>query len=307
MILSASRRTDLPALYGEWMVNRLKAGSVLAPNPYRAGHASHIRFSPDTVDCIVFWTKNPIPFESYWRQVERLGYRDYYVEYTLTALEELEPGLPPLEKRVEAFLRLSARLGPKRVDWRFDPILLGGERTPEWHGERFERLCRKLAGRTERCIFSFADHYAHHGKLFREAERAEVVRTARLLADIAGAYGLPLLTCAEQADLSACGIGHAACIDREKIHQITGAELRAKKDPGQRPACGCMESVDIGAYNTCVNGCAYCYATRSRSTAQRNFQAHDPASPILMGASPETLTVSEKNPPSLKTGQISLF
>lgn len=307
MILSASRRTDIPALYGAWMAARLREGEVVVRNPYHAGRAVRLLFSPDSVDCIVFWTKNPVPFERFLPGIEALGYRDFYFQYTITALEDLEPGLPSLDLRVEAFQRLSERLGPRRVDWRFDPVLLNGRYTARWAAERFAALCERLAGCTERCILSFADHYPHLGKQFQEAGKGEMEEAAALLVAVAKEYGLPLYTCAETLDLSAFGIRHAACMDRQKIEAIIGCSLRAKKDPGQRPACGCIESVDLGAYNTCVNGCAYCYATKSRAAALRNFQAHDPRSPMLAGWPEKGLVWTEKRPPSLKTEQTSFF
>lgn len=308
MLLSVSRRTDIPAFYGEWLLNRLRAGEVLVPNPYRAGQASRVMFSPDTVDCIVFWTKNPIPFEKFLTEIEGLGYRDYYFQYTITAFDrEWEPGLPSREERIAAFHRLSERLGPERVDWRFDPIVLDSVHSPQWYAERFESLCKRLAGHTHRCILSFVDHYAHLGKAFPDIALEEMKHAAALLSPIAAKYSLPLYTCAETADLSAYGIRHAACIDREKIEGITGSILRAKKDSGQRPACGCVESADIGSYNTCVNGCAYCYATKSKDAARRHFEQHDPKSPLLTGWPSDTLEIREKAPPSLKSEQTVLF
>ena len=179
MILSASRRTDLPALYGPWLLGRLEAGEVLIPQPYRAGHATRLLFSPQTVDAIVFWTKNPIPFLPLLGEVEALGYRDFLFQYTITALDtHWEPGLPPLEERLAAFEKLAQRLGPARVEWRFDPILLDSERTPAWYARRFGALCRRLAPCTTRCVLSFADHYAHNGSLFREAPPAQMEEAA---------------------------------------------------------------------------------------------------------------------------------
>lgn len=308
MILSASRRTDIPALYGKWMVNRLAEGEILVPNPYRAGQAAKIRFSPETVDCIVFWTKNPIPFLKFLPEIENSGYRSYYFTYTVTAFgPEWEPGLPPLEERLEAFQGLSERLGPERVDWRFDPLVLDGFHTPAWYAERFEKLCGTLAPLTSRCILSFVDHYTHLGKAFPDTDPAASQSAAALLSPIAEKCGLSLYTCAETFELSAYHIRHAACIDKEKIERIVGCGMKVKKDPGQRPACGCVESVDIGAYNTCVNGCAYCYATKSKTAALKNFQAHDPRSPLLTGWPAPGLEQKERVLSSLKTEQLSLF
>lgn len=307
MILSASRRTDIPSLYGEWLIHRLRDGEVLIPNPYRAGQATRLCFSPETVDCIVFWTKNPIPFERYLSVLEELGYPNYYFQYTITAFDrEWEPNLPPVEERIDAFRRLSERLGPMRVDWRFDPIVLDDFHSPKWYAGRFQALCERLAPYTDRCILSFVDHYAHLGKAFPDTSPKSMQAAAALLFPIADRYGLPLFTCAEAADLSAYHIRKGSCIDRDKIERLIGSALSAKKDPGQRTACGCVESIDIGSYNTCVNGCAYCYATKSRGTALRNFQGHNPRPPQL-GQLSAADVIREKSPPSLKSGQTTLF
>lgn len=308
MILSASRRTDLPALYGPWLVNRLRAGEVWIPQPYRPRHAIRLLFSPETVDAIVFWTKNPIPFLPLLDQVEALGYRSFVFQYTITALgNDWEPGLPPLEERVKAFQQLSRRLGPGRMDWRFDPIVLDGERTPAWYARRFSALCRELAPWTTRCVLSFADHYAHNGSLFQEAPLPVLEETAARLQEAAAPWGLPLYTCAEAGDFSPWGIHPGACVDGERLGRLLGCSLRAKRDPGQRPACGCVESVDIGVYNTCVNGCKYCYATRSPAAAKKNYAAHDPALPMLAGRPGADWTFTEKRPPSLQEKQLSLL
>ncbi len=308
MILSASRRTDIPAFYGEWLLRRLEAGEVLIPDPYRAKHATRLLFSPDTVDHIVFWTKNPVPFLPRLPKLAGLGYPSISFQYTVTAFDKTwEPALPPLAERIEAFRFLSGTLGRERVDWRFDPIVLDNAHTPFWYAEQFARLCHDLAPLTTRCILSFVDHYRHLGKNFAEAAPSEIRRTADLLAPIAAEYGLPLFTCAEEIDLSCCGISRGACIDRARMERLLGCGLAAQKDAGQRPACGCMESMDIGAYNTCGNGCAYCYAVKNRAAVLRNLQAHDPASPLLTGQPSPELILREKAPPSLKNGQQRIF
>ena len=208
---------------------------------------------------------------------------------------------------IAAFEKLAQRWGPARVDWRFDPILLDSQRTPAWYARRFEALCRRLAPCTTRCVLSFVDHSAHNGSLFQEAVPAQLEEAAARLGEVAAKYSLPLYTCAEAGDYAAYGIRHGACIDGQRLGQLVGCPLQAKKDSGQRPACGCVESVDIGAYNTCVNGCRYCYATRSPATAARQYAAHHPQSPMLTGWPEEDWVLSEKRPPSLKREQLSLF
>lgn len=284
MIISASRRTDIPALYGQWFLERLGAGEVLVPDLYRAGGGMRVLFSPQAVDCIVFWTKNPLPLLPLLDRIEALGYCRYYFSYTITAFgPELEPGLPPLAERLAGFQALSRRLGPGRVDWRFDPIILDGARTPRWYGGRFAALCRELAPYTRRCILSFADPYPHLRGLISGAGRSQMEETAARLAEAAQKHGLPLSTCGEEGDFSPWGIGHGACISQGRVEEAAGYPVKVKPHKGQRGACQCVESVDVGIYNTCVNGCAYCYATKSAVAAQKRFASHDPRSPLLAG------------------------
>lgn len=159
MIISASRRTDIPALYPQWFMNRLLAEEILVPSPYNRKKVSRIRLSPQTVDCFVFWTKNPEPMLPYLRMIDQLGY-SYYFEMTVTDYEkEIEPGLPTTEDSIATFILLSERLGKKRVDFRFDPILLTEKYSLSYHIEKFDMLCEWLHKYTTRCIFSFVDSY----------------------------------------------------------------------------------------------------------------------------------------------------
>ena len=243
MIISASRRTDIPACYGQWMMARLRAGEVLVPNPYNASRISRVALSPGNVDCIVFWTKNAAPMLPLLDELDALGYK-YYFEYTVTGYgSALEPGLPEKERTVDTFLRLSERLGPEGVDWRFDPVLLTSSITPAWQLERFGALCCALHGATRRCVFSFADPYPGIRPSIAPLEETQMRLLAKGFADIAGEYGLPLYTCAETVELSEYGIRHAACIDSAKVERIAGYPIRVERDPGQRPACGCAASV----------------------------------------------------------------
>ncbi len=288
MIVSASRRTDIPSFYSEWMLNRLREGFVLVPgvrSPKKLGRA---HLSPETTDCIVFWTKDPAPMMPRLNEIRNMGYR-FYFEFTLNPYGDdpegktLEPGLPPVAGRVDTFRRLADDLGPERVDWRYDPVIVNDRFPPSYHADRFGELCAALSGHTERCVVSFLDVYAHIGKRFSGMTEAQMRAIARCFPAIAREYRLPLFTCAEEVELTDCGIGHGACIDREKIGRIVGSALALSKDRSQRPACNCVESLDVGIYDTCPRGCAYCYATTSAATVGRRNAAHDPTSPMLTG------------------------
>jgi len=307
MIISASRRTDIPCYYSEWLLNRLKEGYVLVPNPRNANRLGRVDLSPQHVDCIVFWTKNPGPMMKRLPLIDELGYA-YYFEFTVTAYgRETEPSLPEKSKVVDTFKRLSDQIGPGRVDWRFDPILKSREFSDSWLAAQYEWLCGELHDYTKRCIISFVDEYKHTRNRMDVPEKAEMLETAAIISKIAGQYRLPVFSCAEEIDLGPLGIEHASCIDRKKVEQLTGSRITVKKDAGQRPACGCIESVDIGAYDTCGNGCTYCYAVTGEKTLRRRLAQHDPSSPLLTGVPKGTELITDRTGPSLKTDQLSLF
>lgn len=307
MILSASRRTDIPAFYSDWLMNRLKEKYILVPNPRNPKRLGRINLSPEWVDCIVFWTKNPLPMLDKLDEIEKLGYR-FYFQFTLTPYgSNVERNLPPKTKLIDALRKLSKRIGTERIVWRYDPVFLGGSFSVDWHMEQFQKLCTELDGAASCCVFSFIDVYSNIGKQFREISLNEMLVVAEGFSRIAKRHNLPLFSCSEKIDLSAFQIQHAACIDPKRIEKIIGCPIKARKDPGQRPACGCVESVDIGVYDTCRNGCAYCYATSGEKALLRNIQKHDPKSPMLIGYPHGDELITDRTAPSLKISQLSLY
>ena len=287
MIISASRRSDIPAFYGEWMLNRLRAGEVLVRNPIQSKQVSRILLTPQTVDALVFWTKNPENFLPSLPEIDALGY-SYYFLFTLTPYDAtLEPGVPEKGRIVEVFRRLSRLIGPERVVWRYDPVVLTDRYTPAWHVEEFGRLSGELSGYTERCIISFLDDYRKiRGRMCNTGyilpDKAMMGELAGAFADEAGKRGITLFTCSQDVDLSCHGILHSRCIDADLVEHISGRQpLRVKKACSQRHACGCVESRDIGSYNSCAHGCLYCYAVSSQAKASLVRQQYDSLSPML--------------------------
>jgi hypothetical protein len=288
MIISASRRTDIPAFYGEWFLSRLKAGEVLVRNPIQPKQVSRITLTPETVDALVFWTKNPEPFLSRLPEIDALGYA-YYFLFTLTPYDAtLEPGVPEKASIIEVFRRLSRLIGPEKVVWRYDPVVITDLFTPTWHAASFIRLSEELSGYTERCVISFLDDYRKVRNRMRTVrytlpDKTQMEELAGMFAGTAEKHGIELYTCSHDIDLSRDGIMHSRCIDSELIGRITGRQpiTRPKKDSSQRHACGCVESRDIGSYDTCPNGCLYCYAVSSHIKATAVHAACDPASPML--------------------------
>lgn len=310
MIISASRRTDIPAFYADWLLTRIREGYVFVRNPMQPRKISRVSLSPDVVDGLVLWTKNPLPMLGRLRELQDYM---YYFQFTLNPYgPEVEPRVPSKQHTlIPAFQRLAETLGPDRVIWRYDPIFLSETYSEAYHLHYFEVLARRLAPYTRRCTISFIDYYrgtekAMRGVAAKPLTPPALLRLARGLADIARAYGLSLDTCAEEADLSAFGIGHARCVDGALLSRLLGTELRVSKDKNQRPACGCAESIDIGAYHSCPHGCLYCYAGGHGPAAKKNHARHNPASPLLIGEVGPEDQVTERAVESLKVTQLSL-
>jgi hypothetical protein len=279
MIVSVSRRTDIPALYTDWFFRRLAAGEAMVPNPMNPAQVRRVSLRPDDVDGFVFWSKHPAPMLN---RLEALGDIPYYFQYSLNPYgADFEPGMPPLARRIETLLRLTDRIGPDRVTWRYDPILLNDTWTPARHEECFGAMAAALAGAARSCVFSFVDRYRKNAAALarlgiRSWDEASMCDMARRLSNAARPMGLRLETCAEPLDLSKYGIGRAACVDASRF-----GLRRTGPDRNQRPACGCSPSVDIGMYDTCTLGCVYCYANAGREAALRAYRAHAPAADRL--------------------------
>lgn len=287
MIISASRRTDIPAYYSDWFYNRVREGYLCVRNPMNAHQISRISLDPAVVDCIVFWTKNPEPMLA---RLNELAAYQYYFQVTLTGYgHDVEANLPDKhEVLLPAFKQLANKVGSERVIWRYDPILFNERYTPEYHLRAVRQIAAELEGCTEKCVISFVDTYAKNRKNMerlqaRELSAAELQDFAAELASITRSHGMVTGSCAEKIDLAACGIEHNACIDGELIARLVGAEMDVKKDPVQRGACGCMASIEVGTYNTCQHGCVYCYANYSPEAVAASCACYDPDSPLLCG------------------------
>ena len=311
MILSVSRRTDIPNYYPEWFYNRIKEGFVYVRNPMNLRQVSRIEISPEVVDCIVFWTKNPEPMLA---RLDELSAYKYYFQFTLTGYgTDIEANVPhKKEKIIPTFQRLSDKIGSRNVVWRYDPILFTKAYTPEYHLKAFEQIARALNGYTKRCVISFVDNYA---KIKKNMDRLGVYDIsedekkafAKRLSKIAGDNGMTVGSCAESIDLEQCGIEHNSCIDKNLIEDIIGCKLIVEKDKNQRQVCGCVESVDIGTYNTCKNGCKYCYANYSEESVRRNCESYDAMSPILCGEISDEDKITERKLKTQRDTQISLW
>ena len=302
VILSASRATDVPAFYADWFFNRIRAGYFKWTNPFNAGQVQTISVSK--VRVVVFWSKNPKSLLGKRDELERHGIH-FYVQFTVNDFDEegYEPHVPKLNTRIETFRRLAEQIGPERVIWRMDP-LLQTQRVgiPELLGKA-DGLARQLAGYTRKLVFSYADvkdyaavrrHLSQTAGGVREFTVDEMNVLAKGMVEVAQAHGMDeIATCAEVLDQEALGVAHNRCIDDELMIRLwpndgplmdflgyEGPALLGNtnrptlKDKGQRKACGCIVSKDIGRYGTCPHLCAYCYANPSAERVKQNFSAH---------------------------------
>jgi hypothetical protein len=299
MIISASRRTDIPAFYARWFINRIRAGYCEVPNPFNRGQISRVSLQHEDVDVIVFWTRNPRPLFPYLNELDGRGYR-YYFHYTLLGYPpEIDAHNPPLPASLATFRELAQRIGPDKVIWRYDPIVLSEATPPGYHRVAYARLAGALAGMTRRSVISLMDDYPKIRKRLGEMGRqgaqllpvspvAEegpipgwVGELLRDLAGIAGSNNIQIQSCAEEFDLRPYGVRPGKCVDDEYIQRVFGLGVAHVKDPSQRVACSCVVSKDIGMYDTCLFGCRYCYATTSFERARVNYRRHDPDAPDL--------------------------
>ena len=295
MIISASRRTDIPAFYSEWLMNRVREGFCLVRNPFQPSQIARVSLRPEEVEAIVFWSKDPRPLLTHLSELDQLGFR-YYFQFTLNDYSKfLEPNVPALKERVETFRELSRRIGAGRVIWRYDPIIISNITDYAYHRHSFQGLCAQLAGRTERVMVSVVDYYKKtirnlkalepEGYVFERRLRANLNldELLQFMAKTAAKAGLEIFTCAEERNYTEFGIPPGRCIDGELIEKLWGWKNSGTKDQGQRRACGCVKSKDIGETDSCLHHCPYCYATRDGKIAGRNALQHDPSASSIFG------------------------
>ena len=311
MILSVSRRTDIPNYYSDWFYNRIKEKYLYVRNPMNAHQISKIDISPEVVDCIVFWTKNPEPMID---RLDELTAYNYYFQFTLTGYgKDIERNIPhKKEHMIPVFQKLSKKIGAQKVIWRYDPIIFTDKYTPEYHINAFEQIATALNGYTSKCVISFVDIYMKNKKNMNtiasyNLTEMQLIEFATTLKNIATQNNMSICSCAEKIDLEKCGINHNSCIDKTLVEEITGCKLKVEKDKNQRKECGCVESVEIGTYNTCKNGCIYCYANYNGENVAKNSEMYDANSPILCGYIEKDDKITERKVKLLAEKQISIF
>ncbi len=293
MIISASRRTDIPAFYTPWLLNRIRKGFLLTRNPFNANQIRRVSLKPDDVDVMVFWTRNPSKLMPHLSELDALPY-NYYFQYTITGYPRtIEAAVPKPHLAIETFTNLSDKIGSDKVVWRYDPILLSNQVDLNEHKRLFSKIASLLAGKTKRVVISFSDFYKKtesnlnviDGLIYSDITKDmdNLLDLSKYMADVAEKNGMEINSCAEHIDTTSAGVPHGKCIDEKLIKDVFGLALDGTKDKGQREECKCIKSVDIGMYNTCLHECSYCYATFNKTMVINNKKKHDESSPFLIG------------------------
>lgn len=287
MIISCAERTDIPAFYSEWFMNRLREGFVLVRNPFNPMQVTRYILDPSVVDILAFCTKNPEPLLSHMDELSE--YRQFWY-VTITGYgKDMEPGVPPKENVIKSFQKLSQAVGSRAVGWRYDPILITEKYSVPWHIRTFKEMAEKLSGYTHYVVISFLDLYANVRRNFPEgkAVSSEEQRIlARKIVCIASEYGMKVRSCGEGDWMAPYGVDTTGCYGKKVLEEALDIQLKfPKMSTRMRSECTCYLGGDIGAYSTCGHFCRYCYANKSREAVMRRMREHDPHSPFLTGHS----------------------
>lgn len=306
VIISASRSTDIPAFYADWLISRIKEGYIQWKNPFN-GVPSYISFQNTRL--IVFWSKNPKSMLQHLNYLEEKKL-NYYFQFTLNDYdkEKLEPCVPNVKSRIETFQQLSERIGKEKVIWRFDPLILTNKIGVDELLRKVENVGNQLKNYTEKLVFSFADikiykkvqnNLRSNSIIYQEFDERTMNEFAVGLQSLNSYWNFELATCAEQMPLEKYGIIHNKCLDDDliiwlfpddnELMDFLGVKIsppdifnpdpivlknKNNKDKGQRKFCGCIISKDIGEYNTCPHLCEYCYANANKEIALTNWEIH---------------------------------
>ena len=310
MIIQTGMRTDIPAFYSKWFLNRIKEGYVLVRNPYNERQVTRYRLAPDVVDLIAFCTKNPAPMLPYMNVLKPYG---QYWFVTITPYgRDIEPNVPDKEKVMDDFKKLSDIVGVDSMGWRYDPILVDDKHSVEWHITEFEKMAENLCGYTKSCVISFIDIYKKVERNFRgarEVSKKDRITLGKEFIKIAGKSGMTIRPCAEGDELTLYGADCSGCMTVNTFETALHVHLDVpKRKTNQRNGqCACLLGVDIGAYDTCGHLCKYCYANSNIGLVKENMKKHNPMSPFLIGESMPGDVIHEAKQESWIDHQLNLF
>lgn len=286
MILNTGQRTDIPAFFSKWFMNRAREGFVLVRNPYNQSAVTRYEIRADLVDLIGFCTKNPAPMLPYVAELFERGFAQFW-HVTITPYgRDIEPNVPEKRGLLETFKALSDAVGIERIAWRYDPIFISQKYTADYHRRAFRKMAVALCGWTDTCVLSFIDIYPKVRRNFPEAlavPAEEKIALGKDLIQIAAEYKMRVRTCGEGNLLAPFGADASGCMTAQIYKRAAGCNLNFPPFKPSRSECACYLSCDIGAYSTCAHGCRYCYANSNPDAIKANLRRHDPRSPFLIG------------------------
>jgi hypothetical protein len=280
-IISASRRTDIPAFYSAWLINRLKQEEVYVRNPY-GGQVRRVSLRADDIHSIVFWSKNFSPLISRIGEIERAA-KNLFFHFTITGIpEEIEQNIPPFQEAIDDFKYLSDRYSPEHMIWRFDPVCLTDKLSFEFYEEMFMRCGEKLKGSCVKCYISFVQKYKKTLTNFNKYSNHKLVdietgthkEYAGRLGRIAEKNGIRLYACCNDHLLSDT-VHKGSCINSRELTELFNDYSVSSPAAPTRKECACTKSIDIGSYDTCPHGCLYCYANADKLKARTAFEKMD--------------------------------
>ena len=327
MVLNTGMRTDIPAYFSEWFMNRVREGYVLTRNPYNPLQVTRYRIDPSVVDILAFGTKNPAPLLPYLDELA--AFRTYWFVTMNPYGQKLEPNVPDWQDVAESIRTLSDRFGPKAISWRISPIIVNDCFPVYWHIEQFRRMAETLSGKVETCMIAFLDLYEKTRRNFPEGRavtKSEKAAIGAAFVPVAQQHGIRVIGCYQDRDLAEYGVDVSGCMTHHALEHVGGFRLTIPKSQksvqkmmGSSASIteaenrefqehgGCILGRDIGEYNTCPHGCRYCYANYDQQVVAANFKRHDPRSPYLIGGLIPGEVIHDAEQVSWIDNQLSIF
>lgn len=297
MIINTGSRTDTVQYYSDWLLKRFKEGFVYSRNPLFPNIVTRYELNPNIVDCVVFCSKNYEPILD--RLTEITDKFNTYFHYTITAYgRDIEPNVPTIDESIETLIKLSKIVGKQRIAWRYDPILLTKKYTKQVHYNTFDYMSKRLSPHIDRCIFSFVDMYKKLETNMPEIiilNNNDKIEIAKNIGSIAKKHNMIIQTCATIEDFKRFGILQSGCMTSEILGNANNITFKKVRHSGNRQGCKCIENRNIGDYDTCPNGCKYCYANKNPQIAQENYKKHNPNDLMILGNLKPTDEIQQSN------------
>ena len=308
MILNTGNRTDIPAYYSKWFMNRIHEGFVMVRNPYVYNQITRYELDPENIEVIIFCSKNPEPLLRYIDELKQ--YRMFWFVTITPYDKDIEPNVPDKNRVIDSFRKLSEKVGHRCMSWRYDPVFISDKYSMEYHFKAFEKMAKELDGYTDQVVISYIDLYEKTKKNFPEAREVgaiEQIKMTKHFVKVAGEHHMKVRLCHESEELSAYGADASGCLSKQVLEEALGEKLITRRRPEARQGCACLLNNDIGAYNSCGHLCRYCYANYDKKLVEQNMAKHDPESPLLIGNIEKDDIIKDGRTEKVIDDRISLF